>query len=64
MKYEIKTLIYLRTLIDTTIDNAITEYSLRGKETDLDRLKESIIYHIDDQSDYIKQNRRRKNDSK
>jgi hypothetical protein len=44
---KIKNLLYLETLITNMIHHDVEEL-LRGKETDNQKLKESIIYQIDD----------------
>jgi hypothetical protein len=55
-KYCIRTLLYLNNLINTKINNEISERICRGKEMKLEDLKESIIYVIDEQFSHIKRN--------
>ena len=45
-KSTIKKLLYLRNIIDSLIDNAITEDALRGKKVDVRKLQSSIDYQI------------------
>lgn len=54
MKEKISRLLYLRKQLETIIDNEITETVLRGKETDVDHLRESLIYHMDDNLDMLR----------
>ena len=48
MKNKIKTLLYLRKELDAIIDNYITEYVLREKDINTSDMKESLIYHIEE----------------
>ena len=57
MKEEVKRLLYLRKEVDNIIDNYISEYVLRGKEFDTNLLRDSLIYHIDDNLNALKQGR-------
>ena len=57
MKEKVKRLLYLRKELDNIIDNAITEEVLRGREVDAESLRESVIYHLDDQLAALKQGR-------
>ena len=57
MKEKVSRLLYLRKELDNIIDNAITEEVLRGREVDAESLRESVIYHLDDQLAALKQGR-------
>lgn len=57
MKAEIKRLLYLRKELDNIIDNYIEDIVLREKDADIEKLKESIIYHLDDNLDALRQKR-------
>ncbi len=57
MKEKIKRLLYLKKELNDIIDNYITEIVLRDKEMDMERFKESLVYHIDDNLDALKRNR-------
>ena len=57
MKEEVKRLLYLRKEVDNIIDNYISEYVLRGKEVDTSQLRDSLLYHIDDNLDALKHGR-------
>ena len=57
MKNAIDRLLYLRKEVDQIIDNCITEEVLCGQEVDTDRLLESLVYHIEDNLDFLKQGR-------
>lgn len=57
MKEKINRLLYLEQQLINIIHNEITENVIRDKETDVDRLRESLIYHIDDQLHWLKQGR-------
>lgn len=57
MKEKIKRLLYLKKELNDIIDNYITEVVLRDKEMDVERFKESLVYHIDDNLDALKHNR-------
>lgn len=63
-KYCIRTLLYLNNLINTKINNEISERVCRGKEVNLDELKESIIYSIDEQFAHIKRNTKENDNDK
>ena len=56
-KAKISRLLYLRKQLETVIDNCITEQVLRDKDIDVDRLKDSLIYQIDDNIEFLKQDR-------
>ncbi len=57
MKNDINRLLYLRRELDQIIENFITEDVVRGKDVDIDRIRESLIYHIDDNLDALRQRR-------
>ena len=57
MKNTINRLLYLRRELDQLIENVITEEVVRGKDVDIDRLRESLIYHIDDHLDALRRGR-------
>ena len=42
---------------DQIIENIITEEVIRGKDVDIDRIRESLIYHIDDNLGAFRQGR-------
>lgn len=54
---EIARLIYLRKILDERIDEFITSYLLRDKELDVKQIKESLLYHIEDNLECYKQGR-------
>ncbi len=54
---EIARLIYLRKTLDERIDEFITSYLLRDKELDIERIKETLLYHIEDNLEFYKQGR-------
>lgn len=43
MKNDLSRLLYLRRELDQIIENVITEEVVRGKDVDIDRLRESLI---------------------
>lgn len=55
MDEKIKRLLYLRKELDTVIDNTITEYLLRN-ELDIEYLRDSLSYRIDDNLSAFKRN--------
>lgn len=57
MKEKISRLLYLRKELETIIDNEITEVVLRGREIDAEGFRESLLYHLDDNLDALRQNR-------
>lgn len=57
MKRDIKRLLYLQRTLDNLIHQEIEETSLRGKELDIQRFRESLIYHIDDNLEALEQHR-------
>ena len=57
MKNIINRLLYLRRELDQIIENVITEEVVREKDIDIDRLRESLIYHIDEHLDALRQRR-------
>lgn len=56
-KNQIKRLLYLRRELGNVIENAITEYVLREKPLDVNNLKDSLLYRIDDCIEALKQGR-------
>jgi len=50
-------LISLRNMIDTILDNAITDYVMLNKSLDTEQLKESLDYVIEDNIDAYNQGR-------
>ena len=57
MKNTINRLLYLRRELDQIIENVITEEVVREKDMDIDQLRESLIYHIDDHLDALRRRR-------
>ena len=57
MKKKVDRLIYLRKALDNIIDNAITDNVMRDRPLSAKDLRESLIYHIDDQLYYYEQDR-------
>lgn len=56
-KAKVKRLLYLRRELDNIIENEITETALREKEVDIEKFRESIIYHLDDNLAALRQGR-------
>ena len=56
-KAKAKRLLYLGRELDNIIDNEITETALREKEMDIEKFRESIIYHLDDNLAALRQER-------
>lgn len=54
---EISRLIYLRKTLDERIDEFITSYLLRDRELEVDKIKETLMYHIEDNLEFYKQGR-------
>lgn len=57
MKKYINRLLYLRKKLDNIIDQCITQEVLMGKTVNVDDLKESLLYHIDDELYCLRQHR-------
>ena len=53
----IKRLMYLRSQLDVCIDEVVSEKVLRDKDVDAEELRESLLYRIDENLDYLRQNR-------
>lgn len=56
-KRDIKRLLYLQRTLDNLIHQEIEEFSLRRRELDIQRFRESLIYHIDDNLEALEQHR-------
>lgn len=56
IKMQTARLIYLEKELNNLIHNCITEYVLRCKDINVDELRESLLYHLDEQLDLLKQN--------
>lgn len=54
-KAKVKRLLYLRKELDNIIENEITETVLREKELDIEKFRDSIIYHLDDNLEALRQ---------
>lgn len=53
----IKRLIYMKKQLDTVIDNEITDYTLRGRPSSVEEIREHLIYQMDDNLTALGQNR-------
>lgn len=56
-KKVVSRLLYLRKEIDNTIDNFITEDALRDREVDADKVRDRILYQLDEQLEFLRQER-------
>ena len=57
MKAKIKRLLYLRKELNDIIDNCIMETVLRGKDIDIEQLKDGLVYHVEDNIVALEQGR-------